>query len=116
MFALDELRSRYRKLYAEQEQLRLEHNEQGRHFTNNKITEAEWKAYLKKDFNPASLAISIEISTIRNKLLDNTDFKLQSIISQKTKYPSKVDTDEKKLHYLLVLTRKLHSGDPPPGP
>lgn len=104
---LDNARHSYKMLYGEQERLRLAHNKFGCCFREGKIDEEEWKKYLKSNFNPKSFTISKEIGDIRNKLLSEFSFKLQSFDTMKIEYPSQVNTDERKMHYLLVLTHIL---------
>jgi len=98
-------------LYREQEELRLEHNKMGRHFREKEITKNKWQTYLKASFRPRSYAISKEIGETRNKLLSQFNFALQPLTSINTKYPAHVNTDEKRMHYLLVLTHKLENVD-----
>ncbi len=54
--------------YRAEELLRLEHNEMGRKFRENEITENEWQRYLKNDFESRSLILGGEIGRLRNEL------------------------------------------------
>ncbi len=110
MLSMNDARTRFKQLYGEREQLRLEHNEWGRRFRDDKITTGEWEAY-KATFKPKSFAISKELGDIKNTLLKNPITSLQRITGDKTKYPLVVDNDIKKFHYLLGLEQKIRDID-----
>lgn len=107
MLGLDDLRARFGKLYAAEEKLRLEHNEVGQRFENGEFSERQWLAYVKNDFGPKSAVISAEIGNLRNQLLEQIDFEVQPLDSTDIMFPVDIDTDQKRMHYLLVLTHRL---------
>ena len=55
-------------LYCAQEKLRLEHNEMGKKFREKKITEKQWKNYLKI-FGSKNYELSCEIAPIRDEVI-----------------------------------------------
>lgn len=54
--------------YEIQEKLRLLHNEKGKDFREGKISEQEWKIWLKNFFNPKHFAINNVILQERDNL------------------------------------------------
>jgi hypothetical protein len=60
----DKIKSLYRTL----ELLRLEHNKKGADFRKGKITEAEWKDYVKNSFEPRNQKLFEKLNFIKEKL------------------------------------------------
>ena len=65
---------RYAYLYRLQELLRLEHNEKGKAFRENKLTEADWNSYKNDNFEPKSQLISEEILHYRELVKKNNSW------------------------------------------
>lgn len=96
-----------RALYREQEELRLEHNATGLSFREGSISAEEWDRYIREDFMPRSKEMHRQLGVARNLLVKSIDFEVQSITSRNIAYPIKVNSDEKRHHYLLLLERRL---------
>lgn len=60
--------------YRAQEKLRLEHNRMGKEFREGKITQEEWDAYRRNEFEPTSDEIVAGILAARRELKDSTDW------------------------------------------
>lgn len=69
--------------YIAQEKLRIEHNVKGEDFKDGKITEKQWKAYLKDDFN-------VKFEVIINDLLVQKE-----LMKKSTKYEVNLNDLEK---------------------
>jgi len=80
---VDNNKDRYCYLYRLQELLKLEHNEKGTQFRDNKITKVEWEEYKLNDFDIKSALISTEICKYREILKKDTtsNAKLTDIIN-----------------------------------
>lgn len=65
-------KDKYVYLYRLQELLKLEHNEIGKQFRENKITEKQWLSYKNDCFDSKSLLISNEICKYRELLKNDT--------------------------------------------
>ncbi len=59
---------KYAYLYRLQQLLLLAHNEKGRQFRDEEITEAQWISYQSDEFDPKSAKISEEICKYRELL------------------------------------------------
>jgi hypothetical protein len=83
-------------LYRAVELLRLEHNQKGADFRKGKITEAEWKDYVKNSFEPRINRLFLILNPIKEKLgipridtmkdPDNPKLKLKEEGKKETKF------------------------------
>ena len=62
--------------YIAQEKLRLEHNAKGKDHKDGKISDAEWKAYLKNEFDPKQSLIIRDLVMQKNKLRKSTKYEV----------------------------------------
>lgn len=85
-------------LYRSREKLRLEHNEKGRQFREEEISESQWLAY-KATFSPKNMALSEAIAPLQHeKVLSNggydrlnTNFSFKEQYKKSTKHDSVIN-------------------------
>ena len=103
----EELRQKLLETYQNIERLRRLHNLMGYRYRTGQITKEEWETFLNTQFLPTSIRLNKLVVSLRNKLSKIEDFSLQNIKDKDIRYPSNVDNDPKRIHYLYCLERRL---------
>ncbi|MHA1305557.1 MAG: hypothetical protein ACTSPI_17795 [Candidatus Heimdallarchaeaceae archaeon] len=102
-----EIRQRLVDAYQNLERLRRQHNYMGYKYRTGQITKEEWETYVNTQFLPISVALNKLVVSLRERLAKNEEFKLQNINDREIKYPTTVDDDLKRIHYLYCLEQRL---------